>query len=284
MLCIGKVSSPYQQYDSKTFPRTPRIASDSFCLHEVNDVAVAFFSNDFTLNNIMKSLVILLIFFTLLVGGTFSFIGEQLQVEKENLQIRLGIGITENDLGDLPLNPSLGEKDATVAGVDSNKNNIRDEVERILREKYTFDYFDNEIDFQSQDFDDSLKDIFLAAALQYAQALQVILTSSEDTELHSYVIENKLRAESCITEVSMPRFTQEYIKAVLSGTGQKKLREIRKNEDVRRNQLSNKIKEYVLGVVVNNKQRKNIYSRKMSKSAGSFIQGESFEYPCFYRK
>ena len=83
----------------------------------------------------------------------------------------------------LPPVPDQAENDATVAGIDKNNNNIRDDVELAIFKKYP----------------NSAK--IRAAELQYAMTEQMYLTKVTNTETWKAVAEEVGRAQLCALEV-----------------------------------------------------------------------------------
>jgi len=84
----------------------------------------------------------------------------------------------------LPPVPDQAENDATVAGIDKNNNNIRDDVELAIFKKYP----------------NSAK--IRAAELQYAMTEQMYLTKVTNTETWKAVAEENGRANICLSGVS----------------------------------------------------------------------------------
>ncbi len=82
----------------------------------------------------------------------------------------------------LPPAPDQTENDATVAGIDQNNNGVRDDVELAIFKKYP----------------NSPK--IRAAELQYAMALQLMLTKVTNTETWKAAAEEDSRAYGCIGE------------------------------------------------------------------------------------
>jgi len=87
----------------------------------------------------------------------------------------------------LPPVPDQAQNDATVAGIDTNNNGVRDDVELAIFKKYPNDK-------QKR-----------AAALQYAMAEQMFLTSVFNTETWKAVAEEDGRAALCVLEVKITR-------------------------------------------------------------------------------
>lgn len=84
--------------------------------------------------------------------------------------------------GELPLEPDPKENNATLAGVDSNVNGIRDDVERAIYLKY--------------------KDSKVVAVrmLQYAKELQMEFTEVHNSETLVAVIQEEGRGSVCILD------------------------------------------------------------------------------------
>jgi len=82
----------------------------------------------------------------------------------------------------LPPAPDQAENDATVAGIDKNNNGIRDDVELAIFKKYP----------------NSAK--IRAAELQYAMALQLMLTKVNNAETWIAAAKEDSRAYACISE------------------------------------------------------------------------------------
>jgi len=92
--------------------------------------------------------------------------------------------LTHDDLfGSLPPAPDEAANNATLAGVDTNHNGIRDDVERAI-------YFAHK---------DSAKTS--AAMLQYAKELQMEFTSVFDSSTLVAVIQEESRGSVCILDV-----------------------------------------------------------------------------------
>ena len=91
--------------------------------------------------------------------------------------------LTWSDInGTLPTEPDPTENNATLAGVDSNNNGIRDDVERAIYAKYK----DN-------------KRVAIAA-LQYAKELQMEFTEVRNSETLVAVIQEEGRGYSCVND------------------------------------------------------------------------------------
>jgi len=84
--------------------------------------------------------------------------------------------------GELPPEPDQKENNATLAGVDSNQNGIRDDVERAIY----FKYKDNQR--------------ITIAALQYAKELQMEFTEVYNSETLIAVIQEEGRGYGCVND------------------------------------------------------------------------------------
>lgn len=82
--------------------------------------------------------------------------------------------------GELPAEPDVAANNATLAGVDSNQNGIRDDVERAIYLKYK----------------DEPK--VAIAMLQYAKALQMEFTHVTNSETIVAVIQEEARGYGCV--------------------------------------------------------------------------------------
>jgi hypothetical protein len=98
--------------------------------------------------------------------------------------------ITLNDVDGKHLPPPPDPKlvDATVAGIDANKNGIRDDVELAIFKKYPNSPYTR------------------AAELQYALALQLELTQVSDPETFTVALWQESRAYFCLDQ-AMPNAT-----------------------------------------------------------------------------
>jgi len=120
----------------------------------------------------------------LLVGLTiyrFPYALEQRRAE-EVVEFIRAQKITLNDVNgvNLPLAPDPAEVDATVEGVDANKNWIRDDVELAIFERYPNDAR------------------IRAAMLQYAMGLQLELTQVFNSETWVVAIQQTSRGYGCV--------------------------------------------------------------------------------------
>src|SRR3989338_1918033 len=101
--------------------------------------------------------------------------------------------LTMDDVMGVNLPPDPGtEADKTVAGIDANKNGIRDDVELAIFEEYP----------------NSAKT--RAVLLQYALALQMELTQPFENEKNvTEVVREESRAHSCVADTLVPRKSPE---------------------------------------------------------------------------
>lgn len=114
----------------------------------------------------------------------------------------------------LPPTPDQTESDATVAGIDQNNNGVRDDVELAIFKKYP----------------NSPK--IRAAELQYAMALQLMLTKVTNTETWKAAAVETSRGAACIGETHAREHLQEYIRVTRE-----------RSEEVRRFVINNQIRE-----------------------------------------
>lgn len=122
--------------------------------------------------------------------------------ERKNIELIQNIKVTmaDADGSKLPPEPDAVQNNETIAGIDSNNNNIRDDVERAIFEKYPGD-----------------KNLKLRAALmQYAQSLQKSLTLVIWKETWSESAKVESRASLCVGEVSRNGDHQESYERFLS--------------------------------------------------------------------
>lgn len=92
--------------------------------------------------------------------------------------------LTQEDVfGDLPQEPDKAENDATLAGIDTNTNGIRDDVERAIYFKYQA----------------SAREA--APAFQYAKALQMEFTHVYNSPTLVAVIQEQGRASLCLSDI-----------------------------------------------------------------------------------
>ena len=101
----------------------------------------------------------------------------------------------------LPPEPDLALRDATIEGIDENKNGIRDDVELEIFRRYPNDQ------------------VLRAAMLQYAMGLQLYLTHVFNSETWAVASEQISRGRSCLAET----YSRENAKEHLRFTGAKRL-------------------------------------------------------------
>lgn len=134
----------------------------------------------------------------------------------------------------LPPQPDEKANNATIAGIDANKNYIRDDVELAIFKNYP----------------NSAK--IRAAELQYAQALQLELTQVFNSKTLVAVLQKESAGGLCLsksTEKISLKDDHEKIVAVLAQIDnmQKNLEEIILNTVLRRNRKSGITKKYMIG-------------------------------------
>ena len=95
--------------------------------------------------------------------------------------------------GTLPPEPDTVENNATLAGVDSNRNGIRDDVERAIYAKYK----DN-------------KRVAITM-LQYAKELQMEFTEVRDSETLVAVMEEESRGFLCVGDKTKRKETESLV-------------------------------------------------------------------------
>lgn len=134
----------------------------------------------------------------------------------------------------LPPQPDQQFNDSTIAGIDFNKNYIRDDVELAIFKKYP----------------NSAK--IRAAELQYAQALQLELTQVYSSKTLIPAMQKESRGSDCISmtgpNVSL-KDTREKIIAALAITDEreKEVDDFVKNTDLRKKEYSDIFKKYMTG-------------------------------------
>jgi len=126
---------------------------------------------------------IVIILFLVAVGMSFQKKYENYRTEKAIERIN-AVKITIDDVRgkNLPPEPDKTLNDSTIAGIDANNNNIRDDVELEIFKRYP----------------DSAK--IRAAMLQYAQALQLGLTEVFNSETLVATIRKESSGGLCIGE------------------------------------------------------------------------------------
>ncbi|QQG37941.1 MAG: hypothetical protein HYS26_00055 [Candidatus Kaiserbacteria bacterium] len=127
-------------------------------------------------------LVLLVIYIALVIWRIFD---RQSEIDTQQIVAEIQskrLTIADVDGSDLPPAPDPALADATIEGIDSNGNGIRDDVELAIFAKYPND-----------------KKI-RAAELQYAMALQMYLTKVMNTETWVAAVQQESRAYGCIFE------------------------------------------------------------------------------------
>ena len=138
------------------------------------------------MKKIFKVILVILAVLFLLFAGLVA-VGFSRRFEKDKTDVAIArINSTKITLDDvmgkyLPKKPDQALNDATIEGVDANKNYIRDDVELAIFEKYP----------------NSAK--IRAAELQYAQALQLELTQVFNSESLIQAIRKESNAYSCLS-------------------------------------------------------------------------------------
>ena len=128
-------------------------------------------------------LAALLVGFIVLVIWRYQVLVEQDKTDAAVAAIHANRLTEEDVFGDLPEEPNKAENDATLAGIDTNANGIRDDVERAIYFKYQA----------------SAKDA--APAFQYAKALQMEFTHVYNSPTLVAVIQEQGRASLCLSDV-----------------------------------------------------------------------------------
>ncbi|MDB5225329.1 MAG: hypothetical protein JWL87_281 [Candidatus Adlerbacteria bacterium] len=125
-------------------------------------------------------LTLLALGFIVLVAWRLKLLYEQDDTNAAVAAIHANRLTQEDVFGDLPPEPNEAENNATLAGIDSNNNGIRDDVERAIYFKYQ----------------ESAK--AAAPAFQYAKALQMEFTRVYNSETLVAVIQEEGRGYSCV--------------------------------------------------------------------------------------
>jgi len=125
-------------------------------------------------------LAILVVGFVVLVGWRLKLLYELDDTNAAVAKIHANRLTKEDVFGDLPPEPNQAENDATLAGIDSNQNGIRDDVERAIYFKYQ----------------ESAKEA--APAFQYAKALQMEFTLVYNSPTLVAVMQEESRGVSCV--------------------------------------------------------------------------------------
>ena len=161
----------------------------------------------FSMKIILKIIIWMVVIFVIIFTG-FAILGfwHKAQIKKtaEAIERINSRKITLEDVmgENLPLKPDQELNDSTIAGIDANKNTIRDDVELAIFEKYP----------------NSAK--IRAAELQYAQALQLELTEVFNSETLIATIQKESFAYSCLGEANNNelRNNEEFIENLIMNT------------------------------------------------------------------
>ncbi len=131
---------------------------------------------------IVRTFVVLVIIYLIILIARIVEMKKE-RVEAEKVKEIHGIRLTMADVDGSRIPPMPDEKinNSTVAGVDTNKNYIRDDVEFFIFDKY--------------------KDIKERAAwLQYARSQNLVLLKVDSKETLKAVMEEGDRADTCLTD------------------------------------------------------------------------------------
>ncbi len=128
-------------------------------------------------------LVVLILAFIAFIGWRLVVLNEKEATAEAVTQIHANRLVWSDINGELPPEPDAAAKDATLAGVDSNQNGIRDDVERVIYLKYK----------------DTPKVVI--AMLQYAKALQMEFTHVYNSETFVAVTQEESRGSVCILDI-----------------------------------------------------------------------------------
>lgn len=145
-------------------------------------------------------LAMLLLAFIALVIWRYQVLVEQDKTDAAVAAIHANRLTHEDVFGDLPQEPNKAENDATLAGIDTNQNGIRDDVERAIYYKYQA----------------SAKDA--APAFQYAKALQMEFTNVYNSATLVAVLQEESKASLCLSD----RQKKEEINKLVFNTDQRK--------------------------------------------------------------
>ena len=170
------------------------------------------------MKKIFKVILVILAVLFLLFAGLVA-VGFSRRFEKDKTDVAIArINSTKITLDDvmgkyLPKKPDQALNDATIEGVDANKNYIRDDVELAIFEKYP----------------NSAK--MRAAELQYAQALQLELTQVFNSESFISALKKEDSAYFCINKIAEDK--------------EKEVDSLIANNNLRRNKINENIKKYM---------------------------------------
>jgi hypothetical protein len=179
--------------------------------------------------------VIIIIFFILAFGFGIYRVYQQSQTDK-TIELINSTKITLDDVmgKNLPSEPDKKVNDSTIAGIDANKNYIRDDVELAIFKKYP----------------NSAK--IRAAELQYAQALQLELTQVSNSKTLVPVMQKEDYGSLCIgktaPDVSLKDSREKIIAALAVGENRtKEVETLVLNTDSRIQRQSDIYKKYMTG-------------------------------------
>jgi hypothetical protein len=128
-------------------------------------------------------LAVLAVGFIALVAWRYQLLVAQDKTDADVAAIHANRLTRDDVFGDLPPEPDKAQNDATLAGIDTNQNGIRDDVERAIYFKYQ----------------NSAKEA--APAFQYAKALQMEFTDVYNSGTLVAVIQEEGRASLCLSDV-----------------------------------------------------------------------------------
>lgn len=176
----------------------------------------------------------LLVILVLFIGACLYFINEGGKIVKTREAVaKIHVTrLTHNDVfGPVVAEPDRVESDKTLAGIDANKNGIRDDVELDIYHAHQ----------------DSAK--VTAAMLQYAKELQLEFTSIVSSETWVAVQEVQSRGIGCITELAFSKdeSTEQQIKQSRAW-----LREVEAlvfNTEIRKENTEKNLKQYEISYV-----------------------------------
>jgi len=165
----------------------------------------------------------IILYVGLFILGTWH-LGEKAKTQKAIDFINSRMITLDDVMGkNLPLEPDQKLNDSTIAGIDTNQNGIRDDVELAIFKKYP----------------DSAK--IRAAELQYAQALQLELTQVFNSGTLVTTIQKNDLAFDCLgysgPDISLSAAKQK----------EKEMNDLLLNTDLRKKQYSNEFEKYMTG-------------------------------------
>ncbi|MBI5045685.1 MAG: hypothetical protein HZC14_01610 [Candidatus Niyogibacteria bacterium] len=167
----------------------------------------------------------ILVVFVALVIARMPHAYDKQKTEKQVAKIHATKLTLDDVLGkNLPPDPGA-EADKTIAGIDANKNGIRDDVELAIFREYP----------------DSAK--VRAAALQYAMALQIGLTQVSNSATLVAMAQERSRAGGCLFKLG--GIDEQMIDAIHREDSFKKLI---LNTDARKNQIEDVYDKYMVSM------------------------------------